>query len=646
MHFSATKTAIFICGASFFVLWQASQSSRNALDPIPSFAVSRRRETAIRDAREIFRRDTPSGNDTTYWAISCAYPVSGIYTRFQRILFYVAMVFTFCASVHEWLTASGMALIVTYSTTAALHGVVLSFQQNVGTDLDYFAIQAILGPGVIGGAAFALFNPQSLSTDPKLMYKAWSVFLVTASLCMMVTYPKFAKQLGESAVMAACDVDWNCNDTCPLHGVPVLNVLFRSPLDNMVPVSFGPWIMDDKTTINNTTIITSSSSVNIGTSIASTSTSTFNHVVAISAGCALVLRTTLVNLEYPPRQSRNRIVKLLTSKRTAKSCGFSRERFIAAEAIVAVLYIWKAIVWLVWPLVTVDFLFYMIIIWWDPKRTRRQWIFRNFPTRNEPSKFRLRLAIGTSLAWYVWACTAYILWPIIFLSYVYFVEFCISGIPESEAIQNVGQWGPWVSGGLAISVACINKLFWSARRKVDPIYLDRGDPRIRKSGRIRSWMSSKEWFVFLAEEWYISKKWLKDPLEVSWSSSDDEKEWSIMKTRPKGKGEEDGICLLAWCKQDEEAEIGYQYSREKGESGGMAAVHTCGWYLPEVVKKDEPGEENAIVAEPKATDPWWALNNNYEMEEELEKEQLEKILQKERDLAEQLSKKKQIFCSK
>jgi len=630
MQFSAKNTAIFICGASFFVLWQASQPSRDAPDAVTSLVRSPRH--ALRDVRDIFRRDTAWGNDTTYWAVTCTYSVSGVYTRFQRILFYFAMVFTFCARFHEWLTAFGIALIVTYSTTAALHGMALSFQQNVGTDLDYFAIIATLEPGLIGGTAFALYYPQILNTDPTLMFIAWSIFLGTAVLGMSATFPRYMTGLGDSAVMVACDVDWNCNDTCPLHDVHVPNVLFRSSLDNMVPKYLGPWITDDDTAIT-----TPLRPADIGTSYTSTDTSAFKKTVSIIWVCGLVIRTTLVNLTYPPRQSRNRIVKLLTSKRTAKSCGFSRGRLIAAKAIVMVLYIWKALVFLIWPLTAVEFIFYMLILCWEPKKTRRQWIFRKISTRNEPSKCRLRIATGIALAWYVWACTAYILWPAIFIFSVCLSEVSLYGTPESEAIQNVGQWGPWVSAGLAVIVACVNKLFRNAKSKANPIYLNgREYQGIEKSGQTRNWMSRWESFVFLAEQWYDLKRWWKDPLEVSWSSSDDEKKSSIMRKRPEDKGEDEDR-LLAWCKQDEEANIGYQDLLEKIVDRRMAPSRTCGWYLPEAKMEPEPGKEDASAADSNATDPWWALNNNYEIEEELHKWHVEKFLQrqKEKDLAKQ-----------
>ncbi len=153
-------------------------------------------------------------NGTSYWAVTCVYSVSGLYTRFQRILFYAALIFTFAVRFHEWLTAVGIAFVITYSSTTAIHAIALSSQPNIGTDLDQLAVWIILQHAVFGGANFALYAPQVINIDPTLLYYSWTILLTVAIIVVEANNPRYLTGYGNNAVMIACDIYNNCNDTC------------------------------------------------------------------------------------------------------------------------------------------------------------------------------------------------------------------------------------------------------------------------------------------------------------------------------------------------------------------------------------------------------------------------------------------------
>ena len=56
------------------------------------------------------------------WALPvvCEWPISGMYSRLQRFLFYVLLVFALVWRHHEWLIAGALAYATTYSGAAAV----------------------------------------------------------------------------------------------------------------------------------------------------------------------------------------------------------------------------------------------------------------------------------------------------------------------------------------------------------------------------------------------------------------------------------------------------------------------------------------------------------------------------------------------
>jgi hypothetical protein len=88
---------------------------------------------------KLYSRDNPDPTEFTieyHWSARCLYPVSGIYTRFQRILFYLILAFIFCSRFRQWLALIGIVYFVGLTGIAAFHGIGLGLQDNIGLDAD------------------------------------------------------------------------------------------------------------------------------------------------------------------------------------------------------------------------------------------------------------------------------------------------------------------------------------------------------------------------------------------------------------------------------------------------------------------------------------------------------------------------------
>lgn len=63
---------------------------------------------------------TPYSDENWALPVVCEWPISGMYSQLQRILFYVLLVFALVWRHHEWLIAGALAYATTYSGAAAV----------------------------------------------------------------------------------------------------------------------------------------------------------------------------------------------------------------------------------------------------------------------------------------------------------------------------------------------------------------------------------------------------------------------------------------------------------------------------------------------------------------------------------------------
>ena len=99
-------------------------------------------------------------------------------------------------------------------------------------------------------------------------------------------------------------------------------------------------------------------------------------------------------------------------------------------------YVWQALLFLAFPLLLLDFIAYFLIVIFDNKQSWKS-VFKS--TGLKPSlpisRTRLLFAQSLVLVWYIWACTAYLLWPPLFIYHLVDNKKDLDGISESESLQ-------------------------------------------------------------------------------------------------------------------------------------------------------------------------------------------------------------------
>ena len=126
------------------------------------------------------------------WAfpVVCEWPISGMYCRLQRILFYCLLIFALIWRRHEWLIAGALAYATTFSGAAAIQamvqfGVVNKYHDSAG-DNDNEAILGILSASLL--MAVPLINwsrtIRRLQARPILIY--WVIIIFVGYILVVV----------------------------------------------------------------------------------------------------------------------------------------------------------------------------------------------------------------------------------------------------------------------------------------------------------------------------------------------------------------------------------------------------------------------------------------------------------------------------
>lgn len=125
---------------------------------------------------------TPYSDENWAIPVVCEWPISGMYSQLQRILFYVLLVFALVWRHHEWLIAGALAFATTYSGAAAVQawvqfGVINEYKDTAG-DNDNQAIMGILAASLLMAVPLVNWSRtlRRLGVRPILIYWALIVF--------------------------------------------------------------------------------------------------------------------------------------------------------------------------------------------------------------------------------------------------------------------------------------------------------------------------------------------------------------------------------------------------------------------------------------------------------------------------------------
>lgn len=163
----------------------------------------------------------------------CAYPVSGAYTLFQRLLFWVIIVIILVFQFHEWLTAGALAFAVGWSVTPSIDALILSTQKSSAYDADLFVLQIIFSSSIYATFLCILFSPRILGRSAIVFYCFWSLLILICRLVMQFTAMSNIGKLDALSLSVYCNQSGICDNPC---NVPHKGTLFRDEEEILQPV--------------------------------------------------------------------------------------------------------------------------------------------------------------------------------------------------------------------------------------------------------------------------------------------------------------------------------------------------------------------------------------------------------------------------
>ncbi|RYP43613.1 hypothetical protein DL770_011555 [Monosporascus sp. CRB-9-2] len=162
--------------------------------------------------------------------VLCVYPLSGLYTPLQRILFYLLLIYGVLGRRQRWLVAGALASAMSYGGAAAIHSILLVSRSKspYTIDLDIYGVFAITSTGVL------LTGPLlTLSTTLHRIEKEVRTIIILWALLMVV-----------GAVLAVSSIyvkeDFVVAPAClpPEEAMTSATSLFQSPTENCTYACF------------------------------------------------------------------------------------------------------------------------------------------------------------------------------------------------------------------------------------------------------------------------------------------------------------------------------------------------------------------------------------------------------------------------
>lgn len=426
------------------------------------------------------RRDTEDLGELPQPVIlttSCVYPVSGTYTRFQRILYYVVIVIVFNFRFHKGVLVAGAAWLAGYTVPASIHAIALGAKAGSGVDADLLAVSAVCQVGFGAGVIFSMWPSKHFrrSSSPILIF--WTLLLLSAKLVAYWGSEVFyGDQLTLDIGLGSGFQDPNpghllqvCTAVCA--AVEVVPVMFRTAADELAPYAcetldisredldcmYGALELGDSFDFGNNTVRVSVSDASqdvYDLSLLSPASITLLIVVG------LLLTSTTIGADFSPRVCRNWIYRRLTVSDPPR-IQLKTPRYILCVAITFLFYVWQILSYSVFPLMAVDILAYLLYLWaTDGRGLAGVWRLRipeHKPT-GIPSTPKRRFAIALPMVWYTWVTLGYLIFPAFMMYIIYGQELFVNDLPEQEVPVGVGQWGAWVDIGVALLLALYPRL--------------------------------------------------------------------------------------------------------------------------------------------------------------------------------------------
>ncbi|KFY04792.1 hypothetical protein V491_09261 [Pseudogymnoascus sp. VKM F-3775] len=120
--------------------------------------------------------------------ILCVYPLSGQYSLLNRLLYYALIVFAVVGHSHPWLITGPLAYIMTYSSTAAVHALIMAVvSENSLLDIDVLGTWAIISIGCL--AVLPIFTTSKVISESQYspIFGFWGTLMSIGVICSLVS---------------------------------------------------------------------------------------------------------------------------------------------------------------------------------------------------------------------------------------------------------------------------------------------------------------------------------------------------------------------------------------------------------------------------------------------------------------------------
>lgn len=443
----------------------------------------------------------------------CVYPISGTYTRAQRVLFYFNIAIAFVFRFHDWLSTVAFCAATLYTAVTIFHSILMSFQTSLGADPDFIPTQSILFTSVLCSLVARQLSPRYLGADLDVYYNCWIIVVSLASIIVVWHTPSFTSSIKNYVVQQVCLPSSSCPNPCRDMDV---EARFRNSEEEMLGVVVQSWWDTLGDSYGNKTPLAVPIPVP-----PDTPGIVPEYYSRLSVPGLIALITVLYplfvlavrNKMKPPRASRNGFFKRLMQRRVLKrTCRGSLRRF----QFYAVYYFhvcWKVISYLSPKLPVPGFLVGL-------EGRTQSWIDDRSHLVLVDSEWRRQKAKYLSFSWYLCRMLAYLLFPALLVYRILYYELSwLAHIPESEGLYAIGQWGPILGLGLTLLGTCVAHFVFSSSPTKS--WMTRGgdeqhpDPFARKTKPGIGWYYEFTPFGLISAEWEDLTDWWHEPFQVS-----------------------------------------------------------------------------------------------------------------------------------
>ncbi|KAF2468346.1 uncharacterized protein BDR25DRAFT_56656 [Lindgomyces ingoldianus] len=436
----------------------------------------------------IHRERSTSDEELTAWTVRCGYAISGMFCTTQRYTVYFIAVGTLLFRFHDWLTAIGVAYLITYTVTTAIYGAALALDPAIGTDADYVMIGNILLISAMITWLFLRFARHIFKVSGKTTLWLWYCIIVVAFIIVEARRSTFWSHFYRVRAVEVCNSSNLCLNTC---SSVMASSKFRGTGDEIMPIQSTKRRL--AVPVNSSLSIDEflGAAVNFTTNLPVPGYRSNNSFDPKFIPVIVVYALGFINWAIPPRSIRNTLSKLiLVGKQTKED---STQSLMTEAPSMASAVAGK-------------------------KNERRQ---AASPKRRKktPSAISIRTELAKALAMlcYILYSLTILAFPAILTWTIVKAEIYIRESPrfdEQEGPRNVGQWGPCVSVALAAVAALLDRQssrsgsesdIWSLMEKSKP-------PECERPSWLFGWEEGWYWYAVIRDEWLDFVAWWRKPV--------------------------------------------------------------------------------------------------------------------------------------